>query len=364
MWEKVLWNYLKERLPGNVYCIDKNITGDSGNFEKNANLYLQKHHSDTDIIIQNATFISKMDNHIPTICYLQDDIRKMWQNTLLQEEKLKKSTTIIVNSVYTQKSYSEYTSDIIPIWVNQELFKKYDSKVLRGKYNIPQGNVGIFVWSLSETKWWEEIKSIIQTHSRVDHWMIVTKYEEHLQLKNASLFTQVTQETLSELLNCATFFIVWSKVETQCLAAIEAALCDIPLIMRDIWIFQEFSKEDKKMLWEFGDDFAKSIDILLDNKEKYSPRKRIIDKNLDIPWMIEKWIIVISRFLMLERSYEYLWTQNELKQSNIWQKIEIYIRKKILSPIWLWTFSFLRITNINFYKQALYKLLVKAKLYK
>jgi hypothetical protein len=46
-----------------------------------------------------------MNNNISTISYLQDDIRKMGQNTLLQEENLKKSDLIVTNSIYTQESY-------------------------------------------------------------------------------------------------------------------------------------------------------------------------------------------------------------------------------------------------------------------
>jgi len=62
----------------------------------------------------------------------------------------------------------------------------------------------------------------------------VSKYKEEFKSEKISFFSQVSQEILSELINCANFFILGSKVETQCLAAIEAALCDVPIIMRDI----------------------------------------------------------------------------------------------------------------------------------
>jgi len=364
MWEKVLWDYLIDKLPWNVYWIDKRVVWEKWIFEENAWEYLFKNYPDTNLIIQNATFISKMNNNISTISYLQDDIRKMGQNTLLQEENLKKSDLIVTNSIYTQESYWEYNSEIIPIWINNDLFNIKNKEYLREKYKIPKWIVWIFVWSLSETKWWDEIEKIIKSNNNVKHWIIVSKYDESINLENVSFFSRLNQEKLSELLNCADFFILWSKVETQCLAALEAALCNLPIIMRDIWIFKEFNIDEKKLIWEFSNDFELSIQKVIGNINMYSPRKIIISKNLDIDWMIKSWIELISRFIILNKSKEYKWIEKLIIKNNFLQKIEIFIRKKILSRFWLWNFSFKRLFILNFYKQLIYKILVKLKLYK
>lgn len=359
MWEKVLWNYLIDKLPWNVYWIDKDIIQSNWDFEKDANKYLLENYPNTDLIIQNATFINAMDNSIPKISYLQDDIRKMWQSTTLQEENLRNSNLIVTNSVYTQESYKEYDSEIIPIWLNNELFTIKDKNKLKQKYNIPNWFVWIFVWSLLEAKWWWEIKDIIINNKNVDHWIVVSKYEENLDLKNVSFYTQLKQENLSELINCADFFILWSKVETQCLAALEAALCNVPLVMRNIWIFKEFSEKDKKLIWEFSENFNNSIEILKANQWNYSPRKLIMEKWLDIDSMITKWIELISYFIMYSKRADYLWNKNNINNRSLLIKIEVFVRKKILSKFWLWNLNFNNLKKLSFYKQVLYSLYKK-----
>jgi hypothetical protein len=363
MWEKVLWNYLVEWLPWNTYGIDKKVVWEKWNFEKKANKYIKNKYPNTHIIIQNATFISKMENNIPTIAYLQDDLKKMWRNYTLQKENLDKTSLIITNSEYTSESYWEYESEIIPIWLNESLFSVKDKKSLRKKYSIPAWNVGIFVWSLSETKWWEEIKKLVKNTKEVNYWIIVTKHKESFQEKNTSLYSKVNQEQLSELLNCADFFIVGSKIETQCLAALEAALCDIPLVMRNIWIFKNFSKEEKSKLWVFTDNLEDGIKTLLKDKKKYTPRKIIIDKWLTIENMITKWKTLLQRFIMLEKQKEFFGDKKVIKKNYLYT-LELLFRKKLLKPIWIEWLSFSNFLKISFYKDATCFILRKIKKWK
>jgi len=357
MWEKVLWNYLIDKLPWNVFWIDKKIVWENWVLEEKANEYLQKNHPNTDIIIQNATFISKMNNNIPTFSYLQDDIRKMWQNTIFQENNLKKSELIVTNSIYTAESYSEFDSEIIPIWVNNELFKVKDKEKIRKEYNLPEWIIWIFVWSLSDTKWWNEIEKIIKTNNNVNHWIVISKYDEIYTFEKVSFFSKIDQQKLSDLLNCADFFILWSKVETQCLAALEAALCNLPIIMRNIWIFREFSDLEKNYIWEFSDNFNESINKVILNIGKYKPRETIINKNLDIDWMINNWIKLISRFIILKKQNNSL-LNNKIIKNKLSTKIELFIRLKLLWKFWLQNLTLKMFLNINNYKY-LFKIILK-----
>jgi len=358
MWEKVLWNYLIEKLPWNVFWIDKRIVWKEGNLGKKVNSLIQEKYRNTGLIIQNATFIEKMDNEIPTIMYLQDDIRKMWYSTILQEDNLKKSDLIISNSLYTKESYSDYDSEVLAIWVDENIFKPQNKSELRNKYWIPNWDVWIFVWSLNEAKWWDEIKNIIISDTSISHWIIVSKYKEEFKSEKISFFSQVSQEILSELINCANFFILGSKVETQCLAAIEAALCDVPIIMRDIWIFQEFTQWEKNKLWIFWNDLEQSIFIFLKHKNFYTPREVIMNKEININKMIEKWIELISRFLIIQKSKSSLnWVT--YSKPNVFYRIEIYIRRNILSIAWIENFNINNIWNANFYKKVVYNIYIK-----
>ncbi|MBA4320669.1 MAG: hypothetical protein C0412_19930, partial [Flavobacterium sp.] len=262
------------------------------NFEISAGKYVRDNFSNNSIIIQNATFINMLNSEFFSILYLQDNLRKMGRTSPQQESNLKNANLLVTNSKLTACSYPEYNFEIIPIGVDDILFAPKDKKQMRALHDIPSGKVGIFVGDFSEVKGWEKVKKIVEKRTDI-FWILVSKDNKTCEFKNSKTYNRIDQNLLSELLNCADFFILGSPVETQCLAAIEAALCGLPVIMRNTGIFADFSDEDKRNTGYFGEDFEGGLDFILNNN--FTPRQIMYKNDLTIAGMVNKWKKLIAK---------------------------------------------------------------------
>ncbi|MFZ5947817.1 MAG: glycosyltransferase [Stygiobacter sp.] len=291
MGERTMWNFLLSNLPNSV-GVDKDSLNADKDFEKEAKLYIKKNYPESDVIIQNATFMDLIDRDRFNILYLQDNLRAMGRKSLQQEANLKQADILVTNSNITAASYPEYNFEIIPIGIDDNLFKPMDKKYVRKEFDIPNQSVGIFVGDFSEVKGWSKVKSLIENHDEI-FWIIVSKDENTYERKNTKVFNRISQEKLVKLLNCADFFILGSPVETQCLSALEACFCNLPIIMNNTGIFADFSDEEKEKIGYFGEDFEAGLKKVLN--QQFSPREIMYQKNLTIYGMVEKWKKLISK---------------------------------------------------------------------
>ena len=314
--EKVFWNYLLEFLPG-TYKIDYDEVGEKDFLVTAKNNLRAK----TKIIIQNATFIERVSKNHFTILLLQDDLRGMGRTSKVQEENLYSADLIVTNSIQTSISYKEFDMKIIPIGVNENLFRPLDKINLRVKYGIKANKVGIFVGSFSEVKGWSKVKKCINERRDI-FWIVVSKYDENFENENVMKFSNIDQEKLAELLNCADFFIIGSPVETQCLAALEANLCNLPVVMPKVGIFRDFKPSELSLLGEFGDDLMEGINRL--DFSKYSPRKVILDKGFTIESTIKEWEKIIIESLIKVNNTNFIKHHKlELNKSDLYKRLII-----------------------------------------
>lgn len=295
MGEKTMWGFLLEGLP-NSAGVDMDILGSTENFTENASNYISKNFPDSSIVIQNATFIDILNHDRFTICYLQDNLRAMGRKSYQQEANLKRANILVTNSKLTALSYPDYNFEIIPIGVDGNLFKPMNKETVREEFNFPNKKTGIFVGDFSETKGWAKVKDLINNHSEI-FWILVSKDNQEYKRDNCRTFNRIAQDLLAKLLNCSDFFILGSPVETQCLAAIEAALCDLPIIMRNTGIFADFTESEKAKVGVFGEDFENALNEI--GKKNFTPRKLMIEKGFTINGMIDKWKIVIQKARIL-----------------------------------------------------------------
>lgn len=326
--ERVLWNYLIDYLPG-TFAVDMAITGKL-NFEAKARDYIED--KSTDLIIQNASFINLIQSNIPNIVYLQDDLRGMGNPSVQQENNLKLADVIVANTFQTALSYDEYDIEVIPVGVDSKLFKPKSRSVLRKKYNFSSGLIGIFVGSLSETKGWSKVQEVIENNTDI-HFIIISKHDESFTRDNVTFYSKITQKKLSELLNCSNFFIIASPVETQCLAAIEANLCGIPVLMPLVGIYRDFSNSERCNVGVFTDQLLDGIE-----KIKYfkgNPRAQILKKNLSIEDSIQQWRSLIERTLIIRKQASIKGNQNANynKKLNLITQSEQFIRTKVFRPV-------------------------------
>jgi hypothetical protein len=357
--EKVLWDFMLERLP-RIAGIDYKIVGsDEVTFSEKAKQYIDSNYPETQIIIQNASFIDLAHSNLYTIAFLQDDLRRMKRISPQQEETLLLSNGYVSNSTYTAASYPEYYFNVVNIGIDTELFRPGDKNKMREKYSIPKNKkVGIFVGELSEVKGWSEIAPIIKKHQEI-HWIIVTKGFENFKATNVSFFKQVPQSILSELHQCSDFFIIGSKVETLCLAAMEACCCNIPVIMRKIGVFADFTDDELSKCGIFGDNFEESITKL--DKQSFTPRSVMLARGLDINNTIDMWWEIIARTRLLKPSSKFSTSHLYTRSAAIRRKIKrvlnknfvIVVAKRNLPPklynsfLDCWRFSKKTIRNIS-----------------
>ena len=285
MGEKVLWNFLLESLPASV-GIDMYLAGIQGDYAANARNYIQEHYPEVEVILQNATFINTVDTSRYTIAFLQDDLRSMGRANEQQEGNLQRANKLVTNSLQTALSYSDYDFEVIPVGVDLELFKPLNKVEVRQEFGFGTETIGIFVGDFSEVKGWNKVRACIEAHPEIT-WILVSKTVETFVAVNARVFNRIPQTLLVKLLNCADFFIIGSPVETQCLAAIEACLCDVPLIMRQVGIFKDFSIEERAQCGIFGEDLEGALQEL--PKRIFSPRQVILEKKLSTQDSMQKW---------------------------------------------------------------------------
>ncbi len=294
MGEKVLWDFLLESLPSSI-GIDCRVVGNNGNFASNARNYLQQYYPDIKIIIQNATFIDLIDTSRYTIAFLQDNLRAMIKPSKQQERNLRAAHKLVTNTVQNTVSYPEFNFDIIPVGIDYDLFKPMDKSSIRQELGYGTERIGIFVGNFSEVKGWSLIKECIEYFKDIS-WILVSKYHESFAApSNVRVYNRISQELLAKLLNCSDFFIIGSKIETQCLAAVEACLCDVPVVMHNTGIFKDFAPEERKQCGIFGSDFFAAIQEL--PQQTFTPRQVIMQRSLSIEDSMKKWTdLIVSVF--------------------------------------------------------------------
>lgn len=331
MGEKVLWDYLLESLPG-TYGLDKRVVG-SKNFEKKAKAFIDAKHPKTTLIIQNASFIGTIDKDRFTVAFLQDDLRKMGTDSVVQESNLQAAIRLVANSVLTAASYHEFEAEVISIGLNDTLFAPKNKSALRTKFKLPSDKrIGIFVGDFSEVKGWSKVSECIKKRPDI-HWILVTKKNENYSATNATVYSRISQEKLSELINCADFFLLGSPVETQCLAALEAGLCNIPILMPLTGIFADWSATDRQKVGIFSDNLLGNIDAILAGK--FSPRATIQVQCQTISDSMEKWRRFVARCLQEQASQHHLLGRARSSTAKKYRKypIGLILRKKILKPL-------------------------------
>jgi len=300
MGEQVLWDFMLQGIP-NLIKVDLHVLKGAPeiwnlnlSFEKKVSLYIHKYHPDHKAIIQNGSWFGLIPSNKPKIAIIQDNLRKMGKRSQIQEYNFKNAEYIITNSNEVDEHYSERKTYQIPLGLDSKLFLPRSKNEMRKKYNIDSKwkKIGIFVGAMNEVKGWSRILNIVDAHPDI-YWIIVSKHEENLQRTNAMVYNQIDQNKLCELHNCADFFIIGSPSETQCLAAIEACLCNIPIIMRNTGFVTNLSDEEKRQIGFIGENLEEHVEIIKHKELSFSPRE-IVMKYYSIDDMCNKWIIFLS----------------------------------------------------------------------
>lgn len=331
--EKTLWGHLS-MLPSTVLLNHELVSGKTpATYQR----YLESSVYDISLVFQNATFMPRLFPDKHCIVYLQDNLRAMGRASAEQEINLINADLIVANTLDTASSYPEYDIDICPVGVDSELFKPLDRSEVRQKYSIGLNEtIGIFIGALDDVKGWPEVRAIIESDLEL-RWIVISKYEDTYSHPNIRFFCKQPQSVIIELLNTADFFILGSSVETQCIAAIEAALCDVPVVMKPVGIFANLNDEDKSAIGSIQTDLSAGLKYVLANRKGFSPRNTMLLNGISLDATNPLWCRIFTREMMKSLSKKYRCDTSQKStfnlRSKVLYKLEVLYRFYVLQPI-------------------------------
>jgi len=108
---KILSDYLVNNIPG-VYLLNTKLF-EANKYKNDLKDRIKYDYPKTKIIIQNATFSNLIYPELYTICFLEDDLRKLGKRNAQQEINLRYCNKRVTDSIQIAISYSEYEFEII-----------------------------------------------------------------------------------------------------------------------------------------------------------------------------------------------------------------------------------------------------------
>ena len=298
--ERVLWDVLCEIVEKNNIQLHKWNTGKI-NFPLR---YLRKipvlrftPKSNPRVCLQNATYLPIIDSRARGMALLQDNVFDP-KLVRMQEKVLNNALSVVTNSIPMVKldASNHFIWQPLPI---SDLFIQSPPTAERVEKSC------IFVGAFDETKGWQEVREIIIQNAEIQ-FDLVSKYEYDSPgdladfPKNVKIHRRLSQEQLIRLYDSATFFILGSPVETQCLAAIEAAMRGAIIIMKNTGLLAESSYA--KEIGFFGNNLAAEFEkAIKSNLTSFHPRQTLLKMKLTNSTLEQEWQKHI--FLELEKSF-------------------------------------------------------------
>ncbi len=224
-----------------------------------------------DLIIRNATFFPPIKRDCKQIAFLQDS----YEDNTQQKQVVDAATHTVFNSQYTKNRFGG-DGDVIPIGVNQEIFKPMAQWRPDDQIFQRIGRVGIFVGDYNTTKNTRLFEELAKSKSYL-HFIYVSKSGHRINLPNVENYAGgVDEQAMARLYNRADFCIYTSPVETLHLTSVEAALCGTPVIGTNTGWLADFHDNEVGIRVDVPnfDNFNKAIDELLENS--YSPREYML----------------------------------------------------------------------------------------
>lgn len=237
------------------------------------------------VCLQNASYLPVIDRDARGMALLQDNLFDS-RLVRMQTKVLDSAQSVVTNSIpmINLDAKNHFIWQPLPI---SDLFIHSAPTAER----MP--NTCIFVGAFNETKGWSEVREIIIENPTIN-FDLVSKYDHDSPgnlsdfPNNVKIHRKLSQEELIRLYDSASFFILGSPLETQCLAAIEAAARGVIVIMKKTGILAESSYANE--IGFFGDDLAKAFAEALDSKRvSFHPRETLLKMRLDNLVLEQEW---------------------------------------------------------------------------
>lgn len=189
----------------------------------------------------------------------------------------------------------------------------------------------VFVGAFSATKGWPIVRDLVLSDPSV-HWTLVSKYgrDDHglgaEQGNNWCVYRQISQLELRNLVDEASVFVLNSAYETQCLAALEAASRNLPIIMPTTGLLGNLPDHLRQRVGEFGEDLPVLISRAFDKLKlsQYQPREVIDELGLIGETRYEAW----ENYMLTELQQSFVDTRGKFRG------FKGYLLALLLTPVW------------------------------
>ncbi len=192
---------------------------------------------------------------------------------------------------------------VIEHGIDIEEFKPVkDKEALKKLHKLPlDKKIGIVVTQFTSAKGWHILAELINKFQEI-HWIVVLSGEVGIKpkLKNVTLIENAPHELMPRLYNCADFFILTSCAEAFNLASVEAASCNLPLIMYKVgWAWDWWDKRLGTRVDEWNtESFVKAVEEMKNSDfSKFSPRESIIERGFTLERMEKEWKEFVKKTL-------------------------------------------------------------------
>ncbi len=266
-----------------------------------------------DLIIKNSAIGGFIELKTPQIVVFQDPFHSIIETMLenfgpsktehafacmdLQRRSAKNNITVAVSNFMKEDmgKCGIKCDKIIEEGIDIDKFKPAESKEdLRRMLGLPlDKKIGIAVTKFLPSKGWDILAKLINKFQDI-YWIVIftEKVGSKPKLKNVGVLEQVDPRLMSQYYGASDFFINPSLVESFGLSSIEAASCNLPIIVYktgfawDWWDERLGLRVDE---WNY-ESFEKAVeDLSRMTRKNYEPRKAIIEKGFTLEKMKENW---------------------------------------------------------------------------
>jgi hypothetical protein len=237
------------------------------------------------VCLQNASYLPIIDRDSRGVALLQDNLFDT-RFVRLQRKVLQHASTVVTNSIpmIDLNAISHFVWQPLPI---SDLF--FQSEITAER----SASTCVFVGAFDDAKGWPEVYEIIKNNPTI-HFTLVSKYENDSPgdlgdfADNVHIYRRLSQENLLKLYDSASFFILGSPLETQCLAALEAASRDVTIVMKKTGLLAESPYSDH--FGYFDDNLAKAFAEAIGSKRSnIRPRETLLKMNLMASVLEKEW---------------------------------------------------------------------------
>lgn len=282
---RTLWHDLLDTIPGLI-----DMTGGRTDFAVLAATIMARATRDgpPSFLIRNASFFGPLTIACPQICLLQDILSGQARD--LQVEVCNAATVVVYNSPYTAARYRSLIttpSVVIPVGTDFDLFcPPLDRRTLKAKWGIPSPCVVYVGSSADYPKGFDRVLECIEKSNL--EFCLVMKDDFTLDHPRVRIFRRIPQIELREIVGACDVLLCTSREETLHLAGVEAAACNVPLVVPRVGIYYDMDESGWGRIVTDG-DFLGALHEVLRETGGFNPREAFRAQKLDRRASLERW---------------------------------------------------------------------------